>query len=231
MTHSMNNNKIFAVIVAGGKGTRMGNKIPKQFLHLMGMPVLCHSILAFKHAFKQIKIILVAPEDDIDSAETILKSYIPKINVTIVSGGDTRFQSVKNGLKAINGNGIVFIHDAARPLLSQEVIERCFECALENGNAIPAISVVDSIRFIDNDGNSSPLNRDKVKIIQTPQTFHTDIIIPAFKQEYNASFTDEATVIESMGIKVHLVEGDVDNIKITNPADLELADIILKSSM
>jgi 2-C-methyl-D-erythritol 4-phosphate cytidylyltransferase len=227
----MNNNKIYAVIVAGGKGTRMGNKIPKQFLHLMGMPVLCHSILAFKHAFKQIKIILVAPEDDIDSAETILKSYIPKINVTIVNGGDTRFQSVKNGLNAISGNGIVFIHDAARPLLSQEVIQRCFECTLDNGNAVPAVPVVDSIRMIDNEGNTKPLNRDNVKVIQTPQTFRTDIIIPAFNQPYNSSFTDEATVAEATGIKIHLVDGDVDNIKITNPADLVLADIILKSSL
>ncbi len=227
----MNNIKIYAVIVAGGKGTRMGNKIPKQFLHLMGMPVLCHSVLAFKHAFKQINIIVVAPKDDVDSAETILKSYVPKINVTIVTGGDTRFQSVKNGLNAVNGNGIVFIHDAARPLLSQEVIQRCFEGAMENGTAIPAVSVVDSIRMVDDNGNTLPLNRDKVKIIQTPQTFRTEIILPAFKQEYNSGFTDEATVVEAMGTKVQLVEGDIDNIKITNPADLILADIILKSSM
>ncbi len=197
----------------------------------MGMPVLCHSVLAFKHAFKQIKIIIVAPEDDVDSAETILKSYLPKINITIVTGGDTRFQSVKNGLNAITGNGIVFIHDAARPLLSQDVIQRCFECTMENGNAIPAVSVVDSIRMVDDHGNTVPLNRDKVKIIQTPQTFRTEVIIPAFKQEYSTSFTDEATVLEAMGGKIHLVQGDLDNIKITNPTDLQLADIILKSSM
>lgn len=227
----MNNNKIYAVIVAGGKGTRMGNKIPKQFLHLMSMPVLCHSILAFKHAFKQIKIILVVPEDDIDSAETILKSYVPKIKITLVTGGDTRFQSVKNGLNAITENGIVFIHDAARPLISQEVIQRCYECTLENGNAIPVTPVVDSIRMIDDEGKSKPFNRDYVKVVQTPQTFNTELILSAFNQDYNTSFTDEATVAEAMGIKIHLVDGDVDNIKITNPIDLALAEVILKTSM
>jgi len=227
----MNNQEIYAVIVAGGKGTRMGSKIPKQFLPLMGMPVLCHSVLAFKHAFRKINIIVVAPADDIDSAETILKSYLPKVNVTIVAGGATRFHSVKNGLEEVKEKGIVFIHDAARPMLSQELIHRCYECAIENSNAIPAISVSDSIRMTDDNGNTTPLNREKVKIIQTPQTFRTDLIIPAFNQPYKSTFTDEATVIEATGVKIHLVEGEADNIKITNPTDILVADVILKNSL
>lgn len=226
----MTNQKKYAVIVAGGKGTRMGGSIPKQFLPLLGLPVLCHSIMAFAHALRDVKIILVAPEDQMDSARTILKSYTGKLNITIVAGGETRFHSVRNGLKEVDGDGIVFIHDAVRPLVSYELIERCLEGAIQHGSAIPAIPAVDSMRFVSADGSSKPIDRNHIRIIQTPQTFRSDVILPAFNQDYDPSFTDEATVAEKYGIEVFLVEGDKNNIKITTPGDMIIADTLLKTS-
>lgn len=226
----MSDFKKYAVIVAGGKGTRMGSSIPKQFLPLLSLPVLCHSVLAFSHTIRDIKIILVAPEDQMDSARTILKSYTGQVDLTIVAGGETRFHSVQNGLKHIKEDGIVFIHDAVRPLISGELIARCFEHTMLHGSAIPSIPVADSMRIIGDDGISHAVNRDKVRIIQTPQTFLTSIIVPAFNREYDPSFTDEATVAEAAGATVHLVEGDKDNIKITTPGDMIIADTLLKAS-
>ncbi len=226
----MSDFKKYAVIVAGGKGTRMGSSIPKQFLPLLSLPVLCHSVLAFAHTIRDIKIILVAPEDQMDSARTILKSYTGQVDLTIVAGGETRFHSVQNGLKHIKEEGIVFIHDAVRPLISGELIARCFEHTMLHGSAIPSIPVSDSMRIIDENGISHAVNRDKVRIIQTPQTFLTSIIVPAFNIPFDPSFTDEATVAEASGVTVHLVEGDKDNIKITTPGDMIIADTLLKAS-
>jgi len=221
--------KKYAVIVAGGKGTRMGSNIPKQFLPLLSMPVLCHSILAFAHTIRDIRIILVAPHDQLDSARTILKSYIGQLNISIVGGGDTRFQSVQNGLKLVNDDGIVFIHDAVRPLVSEALIERCYEQALAHGSAIPVIPVTDSMRILEADGSSRSVNREHIRVVQTPQTFMTNVILPAFKRPFDPSFTDEATVVEAAGHAVHLVEGDRDNIKITTPGDMVIADTLLKA--
>lgn len=222
--------KKYAVIVAGGKGTRMGGSIPKQFLPLLGLPVLCHSIMAFAHALKDVEIILVAPPDLMDSARTILKSYTGQVNITIVGGGATRFHSVQNGLKNVTEDGIVFIHDAVRPLVSHELISRCLEGAILRGSAIPAIPAVDSMRLLNSDGSSKAIDRNTIRIIQTPQTFQTNVIIPAFTQEYDPSFTDEATVVEALGSKIYLVEGDKNNIKITTPGDMIIADTLLKTS-
>ncbi len=226
----MTNKNKYAVIVAGGKGTRMGGSIPKQFLPLLGLPVLCHSIMAFAHALRDVKIILVAPEDQMDSARTILKSYTGQLNITIVAGGETRFHSVKNGLKEIDGEGIVFIHDAVRPLVSHELIARCLEGAILHGSAIPAVPAVDSMRLVNSDGSSMPIDRNNIRIIQTPQTFRSNVILPAFEQAYDPSFTDEATVAEKYGTSVFLVEGDKNNIKITTPGDMIIADTLLKTS-
>jgi 2-C-methyl-D-erythritol 4-phosphate cytidylyltransferase len=226
----MINQKKYAVIVAGGKGTRMGGTIPKQFLPLLGLPVLCHSIMAFAHSLREVKIILVAPPDQIDSARTILKSYTGQLNITIVGGGETRFHSVQNGLKEVDGDGIVFIHDAVRPLVSNELIARCLEGAILHGSAIPAIPAIDSMRLINPDGSSQPIDRNNLRIIQTPQTFRSDVILPAFKQDYDPAFTDEATVVEKYGAVVFLVEGDKNNIKITTPGDMIIADTLLKTS-
>lgn len=219
----------YAVIVAGGKGVRMGGRVPKQFLPLLNMPLLCHSVLAFAHAIPGIHIILVAPTDQLDSTQTILKSYVGQLDITIVAGGETRFHSVQNGLKMIDGKGIVFIHDAVRPLVSDKLIYRCYEHALTHGSAIPSIPVIESLRIMDEDGTAHALDRDKVRIMQTPQTFLTDIILPAFNQPYSPSFTDEASVAEAAGAKIHLVEGDKDNIKITTPGDMIIADTLIKA--
>ncbi len=221
----------YAIIVAGGKGTRMGGNIPKQFLPLLSMPVLCHSILAFLHTIPGINIILVAPDGQLDSAQTILKSYLGQQHIAIVAGGETRFHSVQNGLKMIDNDGIVFIHDAVRPLVSQELIYRCYKGALAHGSAIPVLPVNDSMRIIDENGDSRPVSRDRIRIVQTPQTFMTDIILPAFDRAYTPEFTDEATVVEASGAKVYLVEGDKDNIKITDPGDMIIADTLLKASV
>lgn len=217
----------YAVIVAGGKGIRMGNAMPKQFLSLHGMPVLAHSILAFTNALPDIQIILVLPADQLSYAQIVLQSLPHPVDLTIVTGGETRFHSVKNGLKAIQNDGIVFVHDGARPLLSKELILRCYEQALKTGSAVPAIAVAESLRKIDVD-NSYPVNRDNIRVIQTPQTFLTSIILPAFEQDYNPGFTDEATVAEANGRKISLVEGDKRNLKITTPEDMIVAEALLK---
>ena len=222
--------KKYAIIVAGGQGTRMGTSIPKQFLPLMGMPVLCHSILAFAHAFSDIRIILVVPADQVNGVHTIIKSYIGTQNITFATGGETRFHSVQNGLKTIKDDGIVFVHDGVRPLVSRRLIYRCYEHALDHGSAIPCIPVVDSMRLINEDGTSDPVDRNGLRIIQTPQTFQTGIILPAFNTPYHPAFTDEATVVEASGYNVHLVDGERDNLKITNPGDMIIAETLLKSS-
>lgn len=219
----------YAIIVAGGKGIRMGGSVPKQFLPLLNMPLLCHSVLAFAHALPGIHITLVAPADQLDSTQTILKSYVGQLDVNIVAGGETRFHSVQNGLSTIKEHGVVFIHDAVRPLVSDKLIYRCYEHALGFGNAIPAIPVTESMRLIDQDGYAKAVDREKIRIMQTPQTFMTDVIIPAFEQPYNPLFTDEASVAEMAGAKIHLVDGDKDNIKITTPGDMVIADTLIKA--
>lgn len=219
----------YAVIVAGGMGMRMGSVVPKQFLPLMGKPILCYAIEAFSRALPDIQQVLVLPADQLHTAQTILRSYLSTINVTIVAGGQTRYHSVQNGLKKIKDDGVVFVHDGVRPLISAELIVKCYEQALEKGSAIPVIPVAESIRFIDGDVSTS-INRDKLRIIQTPQTFRTEVILPAFQQEYDPSFTDEATVVEAYGTKVFLTDGIKGNIKITTPEDMIIAETLIKAN-
>jgi len=224
----MSNIKTYAVIVAGGKGSRMGSPIPKQFLPFLGKPLLCYAIEAFAGAVPGIKIVLVLPADELKSAQTVLRSYIGDINVTVVAGGDTRYHSVQNGLEKVSNDGVVFVHDGARPLISDELIQRCYRQALEMGSAIPAIPVAESMRIIEH-GTSRAVNRDQLRIVQTPQTFRTELILPAFNQRYHPSFTDEATVLEAFGTPVHLTEGLHDNIKITIPEDMVIAEVLLNA--
>ena len=224
----MSDVNIYAVIVAGGKGSRMGTPIPKQFLPFLGKPLLCHAIEAFAGAIPGIKLILVLPADQLKSAQTVLRSYIGEIGVTVVAGGDTRFHSVQNGLQKVNNDGIVFIHDGARPLLSADLIRRCYRQTLEKGSAIPAIPVSESVRVVES-GQSRPIDREQLRIIQTPQTFRTELILPAFEAQYHPSFTDEATVVEANGSAVHLIEGMYDNIKITIPEDMIIAEVLLNA--
>lgn len=217
----------FAVLVAGGKGLRMGTALPKQFLPLNGQPVLYHTVKAFLDAYADIHLILVLPAEQLSFAQMVLQCFPERIDMTIVAGGETRYHSVQNGLKAVRGNSIVFVHDGVRPLASAALIQRCYEQAVEKGSAVPAIAVSDSIRTVEGD-TSKPINREQLRSIQTPQTFRSEIILPAFAQTYNAAFTDEATVVEAAGTDILLIEGEKSNIKVTTPEDMILAEALLK---
>jgi 2-C-methyl-D-erythritol 4-phosphate cytidylyltransferase len=230
----MSHSEKFAIIVAGGKGVRMGSAVPKQFLPLAGLPVIYYSVKAFMDAFPDINLVLVLPEDHLSYAQILLDAFTEvteeRVELTIVTGGPTRFHSVQNGLKQVNKEGIIFVHDAVRPLLSPALIKKCYEQALEKGSAIPAIPVSDSMRLLEGD-SSKPIDRAQMRMIQTPQTFRSDIILPAFGQEYKEAFTDEATVCEAYGMKVFLTEGEKSNIKVTTPEDMTIAEALLNERM
>lgn len=219
--------KKYAVIVAGGSGTRMGNIIPKQFLLLKGKPVLWYSIDSFLRAYDDMQIILVLPKDHTVKGEKIISQLNGNTRVQIVAGGATRFDSVKAGLKYVDDESVVFVHDGVRCLISVPLIRRCYKQALEKGSAIPAVAATDSIRIVRN-GSHFVNDRQEVRIIQTPQTFLSSILLPAFEQNYNENFTDEATVVEAYGKEIFLTEGEYDNIKITRPIDLIIAEKIIE---
>jgi 2-C-methyl-D-erythritol 4-phosphate cytidylyltransferase len=218
--------KKFALIVAGGSGLRMGASSPKQFLLLKGKPLLRHTIDAFLDAYNDMQVILVLPKDYLEFGNTMIAEMVDKNRIQITIGGATRFHSVQNGLKLINETSIIFVHDGVRSLVSKTLIQQCFEQAVEKGSAIPAVAATDSIRQVNGEENSVA-NRNNIRIIQTPQTFKSDILLPAFNQGYEDKFTDEATVVEAFGTKVFLCEGDYNNIKITRPIDLLVAENIL----
>ena len=219
----------YAIIVAGGSGTRMGSNLPKQFMLLKDKPVLYYTLKSFLESYNDLQVILVLPVDYTDMGQEVIDAYFDKDRIRITAGGDTRFQSVKNGLALIEGEGIIFVHDGVRCLVSSALIYRCYEQAVETGTAIPAVVSRDSIRLINEEGNDA-YDRNKVMLVQTPQTFHSKIILPAFQIDYKDKFTDEATVAEAYGIKVSLVEGDENNIKITRPLDLKLAALLLEEN-
>ncbi len=215
--------KKYAVIVAGGSGMRMGSPVPKQFLLLRGKPVLWHTVQAFIQAYNDVQIILVLPGDYITAAHEHL---LLDESVIVTAGGHTRFHSVQNGLKLVAANSLVFVHDGVRCLVSPALIRRCGEQAMRLGSAIPAVAATDSLR-IERDGKHSVINREQVRMIQTPQTFTSDVLLPAFNQPCSDHFTDEATVVEAFGNRIFLIDGEYDNIKITRPADLVIAERIL----
>ncbi len=219
----------YAVIVAGGVGTRMKSNIPKQFLLLNGKPILYHTIKAFQTTISGIKIILVLPKEYMEQLDYLNSLSENIADIVVVSGGETRFQSVKNGLNAIQTDGIVFIHDGVRPFITQKLLENCLQTALEKGNAIPCVLIKDSLRKI-NSSNNEYANREEFRAIQTPQTFQIDSIKKAFEQPYQASFTDEASVLENLGEEINLIHGIDENIKITTPFDLKMAEIIISQS-
>jgi 2-C-methyl-D-erythritol 4-phosphate cytidylyltransferase len=217
----------YAVIVAGGSGLRMGTALPKQFLPLCGKPVLWYSLETFLQAWPDMQIILVLPKDHQEAGLAIVNNTSDPARIRITVGGETRFHSVKNGLAAIEDLGVVFVHDAVRCLLSIDLIHRCYERTVEKGNAIPAIQPIDTLRIETPDG-SQLIDRSKVRIIQTPQTFFSYIIKKAFEQPFDTSFTDEASVVEKLGVAIQLIEGEATNIKITRPLDILLAEKILE---
>ncbi|MBS1592377.1 MAG: 2-C-methyl-D-erythritol 4-phosphate cytidylyltransferase [Bacteroidetes bacterium] len=220
-----NKYKKIAIIVAGGSGTRMGSCLPKQFLLLKGKPLLWHSIKAFTDAYKNIKIVLVLPKEYFDKGEEIIKEF--NTEIIIVEGGETRFHSVQNGLQYVNDNkAIVGVHDAVRCLLTVDLIKKCYDKAIEKGNAVPAVAATDSLRIIKDEKNKI-IDRNNVRIIQTPQAFKAHILLTAFRLPYKESFTDEASVVEASGNEIFLIEGEYNNIKITRPIDLIIAEKIM----
>jgi 2-C-methyl-D-erythritol 4-phosphate cytidylyltransferase len=221
--------KKFAVIVAGGSGSRMGTEIPKQFLKLHGKPVLMYTIEVFRDFDADSEIIVVLPEHQIDFWKALCKRHSFDIKHQIVCGGKTRFHSVQNGLSKINDNGIVFIHDGVRPLVSPETLKRCADIAGKTGNAIPVLPINESLRKVDGQSNIS-VDRNQYFAVQTPQTFRSEQILKAFQQEYDPLFTDDASVAEKAGFEIHLVEGNRENIKITTPVDLIVSESILSKS-
>ena len=223
--------KKYAVIVAGGAGTRMNSAVPKQFLMLKGKPVLYYCIQAFLTAYEDCKIILVLPEEHIAAGQEIIDAFFDYNRIQIAIGGRTRFHSVQSGLALIEDeDSVIFVHDAVRSLISIDLIKRCYDAVSEFGSAIPVIDCKDSVRIILEDGNEV-MDRNIIKLVQTPQAFHGKILLPAYRIDYKDKFTDEATVAEAFGLKVTLVQGDENNIKITNAVDLLIAESILNSTM
>ncbi|MEO5562438.1 MAG: 2-C-methyl-D-erythritol 4-phosphate cytidylyltransferase, partial [Chitinophagaceae bacterium] len=177
-------------------------------------------------AYSDLEVILVLPENHFGTGQEIIDAYFDKDRIQIIEGGDTRFQSVKNGLQLIAEESIVFVHDAVRCLVTKELIIRCYQSALETGSAIPVMPSKDSVRVVTEEGNDA-VDRNTIMLVQTPQTFHSKILIPAFQIDYKDKFTDEATVVEAFGLKLTLVEGEENNIKITRPVDMSMAEKIL----
>jgi 2-C-methyl-D-erythritol 4-phosphate cytidylyltransferase len=213
------------LIVAGGAGTRMEMKTPKQFILLNGLPVLMHTIKRFYEFDQGCESIIVLPEDKIPFWNQLIIQYSFTIKHRVVAGGESRFHSVQNGLKTITENCLIAVHDGVRPFCSTALINRCFESAEKNTNGIPAIQVSDTIREIKNE-TSVPVDRNNLRIIQTPQCFNSALLIKAYHNTKLTNFTDDGGVFEADGNKIHLVEGEKNNIKITEQSDLLIANTI-----
>jgi len=213
----------YAIIVAGGTGTRMESEIPKQFLLLNGLPILMHTL----RAFEQYPITLVLPDDQRAYWTQLCQQHDFKVEHQVVSGGSTRFQSVKSGLESIPDHGLVAIHDGVRPLIDSVTINQSFELAGAHGSAIATVSLKDSIREVTNGANKAK-NRADYRLIQTPQTFDIALIKQAYLCGESSAFTDDASVMENLGESIHLFEGSYANIKITTPVDLKIAQALIK---
>lgn len=216
----------YVVIVAGGKGLRMGGDVPKQFLLLGGKPVLMRTIERF-HAFDaQLQIILVLPPNQQGYWHELCLAHHFKLPYLLADGGATRFESVRNGLALIpnDAQGVVAVHDGVRPMVSVKVIERCFAMACKAQAVIPVTPVVETLRQIMPDGASQTVNRDAYRLVQTPQTFDLQLLKQAYQQPYSTAFTDDASVVEALGMQITMVEGNKENIKITTPFDLDVCE-------
>ena len=220
--------KYYAIIVGGGSGKRMQNSIPKQFLLLKNKPILMHTISVFATSIFQPEIIIVLHSDLHQYWKDLCIKYNFNIPHVLINGGEQRFHSVRNGLISIKEDGIVAIHDSVRPLVSTKLISRLFEEAANNGNAIAAIKPSDSIRQVISENESKFVNREELVLIQTPQTFKIEQLRLSYQQPYQIKFTDDASVVEEGGFKINLIEGERNNIKITYPEDLELANLLIK---
>lgn len=218
--------KLYAIIVAGGKGMRMGKDLPKQFLPIDGTPILMHTLQAFYDYDPSMTLIVVLPSDQQAYWSKLCGDYHFTIPHVVVKGGETRFHSVKNGLSCIKGEGLVAVHDGVRPFVHCDTIDRCFAAAQESGAAVPVVEVVDSLRKVE-DEESRSVSRREYRIVQTPQVFDISLLKEAYKQPYTVDFTDDASVVEAYGRKISLVEGNRENIKITSPFDLVIAEAFL----
>ena len=217
----------YAIIVAGGKGTRMGSDIPKQFLPVNGLPVLMQTIKRFKECGDGLEIILVLPKEQHEYWYELCKKHRFTSAYTVAEGGETRFHSVRSGLAMIpdDAEGIVGVHDGVRPFPSVEVIRNCYETARTAKAVVPVIPVVETLIHIDGQGNSETVPRDSYRLVQTPQAFDIQLLKRAYKQPYQDSFTDDASVVDSIGQEITLIDGNRENIKITTPFDLRMARI------
>lgn len=215
------------IVVAGGSGTRMKSSLPKQFIEVAGLPVLMHTLNKINTVFPNAGLVLVLPAEHHSTWNSLVSQHNFNLNIQLVQGGETRFHSVKNGLEVID-SGIVAVHDGVRPLVSKETLKNVYDTTLEKGNAVPVISLKDSIRKLHQNGDSEALDRKDFVLVQTPQCFRVDEMKKAFSQEYSNLFTDCASVMEASGHKINLTEGNSENIKITTPEDLHFAELLLK---
>lgn len=216
------------LIVAGGRGTRMGGPQPKQFLELAGRPVLMHTLEAFDRWDASARLIVVLPEDQIDTWKRLCEAHVFSRIDRVVAGGETRFHSVRNGLDAVASDGLIAVHDGVRPLVAPSVIAACFAAAADGGAAVPVVPMVESVREVDADGGSRPVDRTRLRVVQTPQVFRADVLRAAYRLPYDPRFTDDASVVEASGVAVRLVPGNRENIKLTTPMDLLLAEQLMR---
>ncbi|MNK34642.1 2-C-methyl-D-erythritol 4-phosphate cytidylyltransferase 2 [compost metagenome] len=219
--------KYYAIIVAGGSGNRMQTETPKQFLLLKNLPVLMHTIKAFAQSESQPKILLVLNKEQQAYWRRLCDEFNFRIPHQVIDGGTERFHSVKNAVYTIEEDSFVAIHDAVRPLVSKTLIDNAYQAAAQRGNVIAAVQSSDSVRQFKND-KTSALKRDEIYLVQTPQTFSLKVLKEAYNQEFDSHFTDDASVVESIGYNINIIEGERSNIKITYPIDLELAELLLK---
>ena len=218
----------YALIVAGGKGLRMGTDLPKQFLPIGGKPVLMRTLEAFYTYNPEIQIILVLPHSQQSYWLQLCREYCFSLPHVIADGGETRFHSVKNGLAFVKTPGVAGVHDGVRPFVSQEVIARCYSLAAEKKAVIPVIDIVETVRHLEGEG-SMTVSRDDYKLVQTPQVFDAGLLKEAYNQSYTPHFTDDASVVEAFGTPVFLTAGNRENIKITTPFDLKIATALIDS--
>ena len=214
----------YAIIVAGGKGLRMGGAVPKQFLPISGKPILMRTIDAFRNALDEVEIALVLPSDQHDYWQMLCKNHNFRSPELIAKGGETRFHSVKNGLALLPNDyeAVVGVHDGVRPFVSKETILRCYEAAAQGKAVVPVVPVVETIRQILPDGKNITRPRDEYRLVQTPQAFSLALLKEAYRQPFRETFTDDASVVEAFGKEITMVEGNRENIKITTPSDLKL---------
>lgn len=220
--------KEVAIIVAGGKGLRMGGELPKQFLPIGGRPVLMRTLEAFAAYNPQVQLVVVLPQSQQAYWRELCVRYDFRLPHTVVDGGETRFHSVRNGLLQVEAPALVAVHDGVRPFVSSEVIARCYRLAAEHQAVVPVVGVVETLRRLEPEGQSVTVPRDGYRLVQTPQVFNADLLLRAYSQPYVESFTDDASVVEAYGHAVCLTEGNRENIKLTTPFDLKVAAALLE---